>query len=339
MLGSTTATRGSRRAARARPGSLAAVAILLAVAALIGGVLWPAPAGAAAAPAGAAPAVGVVTPGQIPNPATWLLEHIFVNPFRSSAKKTISSALKSSETALQTPDVSTQPRVREIWLSLLVISDSLLLLLLVIGAIMVIANNWTYLEAKVLIPRALLAALAVNLSLILLGQGIGLSNDLVRGFLQVDPNSLSQTTDRLMSSGVVAPLVLALLMIGALFLLVSSLVRIVMVVLLGVGGPILQVFGILPQTEIVARAWWRAAAAVLVAPAAQALLLTIGVKVLFPDHTALGAVGSAGSGSLVDLIMVVVIIGLMAWAPMWMVKRALSPPPRKNRLVIVGRTA
>jgi hypothetical protein len=190
-------------------------------------------------------------------------------------------------------------------------------------------------EAKALAPRALFAALAVNLSLLFLGQGIGISNELVKGFLQVDPNSLSATTDRLLKSGAVAPLVVALLLIGALFLLIASLIRVVFVILLGIVGPILQVFGVLPQTDNWARAWWRAAAACLVAPAAQALLLTIGVKVLFPDHSALGVAGaSSASGPLTDLILVIVIIVLMAWAPLWMVKRAISVPERSRTLKV-----
>lgn len=287
----------------------------------------------AVAPAEAAPVVpsrapaAAVTPAQIPNPANWLLQHLFANPFKSSVKKTISSALKSAEVAFQTPDVSTQPRIREVWQSLLILSDSLLLLLFVVGAIMVVAGDWTYLEAKQLAPRAIAAAVAVNLSLLLLGQGIGISNELVKGFLQVDPNSLSITTDRLVQSGAVAPLVLALLLIGALFLLLANLVRVVMVVLLGIGGPILQVFGVLPQTDNIARGWWRAAAACLVAPAVQALLLTVGVKVFFSDGgTTLGAAAAshAGSGTLVDLILVLVIIGLMAWIPLWMLKTAIG---------------
>jgi hypothetical protein len=280
---------------------------------------------AEAAPAG--PAHAAAAPSQVPNPADWFLQHLFTNPFKSSAKKTISNALKSAEVAFQTPDVSTQPRIREIWQSLLIISDSLLLLLLVIGAIMVVAGDWTYLEAKELAPRALVAGLSVNLSLLLLGQGIGISNELVKGFLQVDPNSLSVTTDRLVQSGAVAPIVLALLLLGALFLLLSNLIRVVIVVLLGIGGPILMVFGVLPQTDGVARGWWRAAAACLIAPAVQALLLTVGVKVFFSDGgTALGTAAAAHSGSstMVDLVLVLVIIALMAWIPLWMLKTAVG---------------
>ena len=275
----------------------------------------------------AAPVHAAAAPSQVPNPADWLFGHLFANPFKSSVKKTISNALKSAEVAFQTPDVSTQPRIREIWQSLLIISDSLLLLLLVIGAIMVIAGDWTYLEAKELAPRALIAGLSVNLSLLLLGWGIGISNELVKGFLQVDPNSLSVTTDRLVQSGTVASIVLSLLLIGALFLLLSNLIRIVIVVLLGIGGPILQVFGVLPQTDGIARGWWRAAAAVLIAPAVQALLLTIGVKVFFSDGgTTLGTAAAAhgGGGTMVDLVLVLVIITLMAVIPLWMLKTAVG---------------
>src|SRR5439155_979129 len=126
---------------------------------------------------------------------------------------------------------------------------------------------------KELAPRAVIAAIGVNLSLFLLGQGIVISNELVKGFLQVDPNSLSITTDRLVQSGTVAPIVLSLLLIGALFLLLSNLIRVVIVVLLGIGGPIMQVFGVLPQTDGVARGWWRATAACLIAPAFAVIAL------------------------------------------------------------------
>jgi hypothetical protein len=318
------ASKTSRNQSRVR-----ALGVGLLVAVVVPLVLTTAGARAEAAPAHAAAAAASVAagPSQVPNPTDWLLQHLFTNPFKSSAKKTISNALQSAEVAFQTPDVSTQPRVREIWQSLLIVSDSLLLLLLVIGAIMVVAGDWTYLEAKELAPRALFAAVGVNLSLFLLGQGIVISNELVKGFLQVDPNSLSITTDKLVQSGTVAPIVLSLLLVGALFLLLSNLIRVVIVVLLGIGGPIMQVFGVLPQTDAVARGWWRATAACLIAPAVQALLLTIGVKIFFSDGgTALGAAAQAksGNGTLVDVVLVLVIITLMAWIPLWMLKTAVG---------------
>jgi hypothetical protein len=192
---------------------------------------------------------------------------------------------------------------------------------------MVIAGDWTYLEAKELAPRALLAGLSVNLSLLLLGQGIAISNELVKGFLQVDPNSLSAMADKLVQSPGLAPIVLALLLLGALFLLFANLIRIVILVLLGIGAPIMQVFGVLPQTDGVARGWWRAAAACLIAPAVQALLLTVGFKVFFSDGgTALGAAAQAhgGGSSMVDIILILVIIILMAWIPLWKLKTAVG---------------
>ena len=279
---------------------------------------------------GAAPAAATTAPAavsaQVPNPADWLLSHVFANPIKSSAKKTIAGALQESQAAFLTPDVSTQSRVHELWVSMLVLADSLLLLLLVVGGVMIIAGDWTYVEAKELAPRALVAALGANLSLFMLGYGIGISNELVHGFLQVDPNSLSITAERLIGSAVVSPLIIALLLVGALFLLISNLVRIIVVILLGVGGPLLQVFGVLPQTDGLARGWWRAMGAVLLGPAVQALLLTIGFKIFFSgDQSALGiASAHPGSGSMTDLIVVVVIILLMAWIPLWMLRAAIG---------------
>jgi hypothetical protein len=297
---------------------LGLVALVLTAVVVLGVVLG------AAVPAGAGP-VHVTAPAQVPNPANWLLQQVFANPFKSSAKKTIAAALQDSEAAFLTPDVSTQTRVHDIWVSMLVVADSLLLMLLVVGGVMIVAGDWTYLEAKEIAPRAVIAGLGANLSLLLLGQGIAISNELVHGFLQVDPNSLSITAERLLGTAAVAPLVVALLMVGALFLLVSNIVRIIVVILLGVGGPVLQVFGVLPVTDGIARGWWRAGLAVLLAPAVQALLLTVGFKIFFSGGSTTVIPGAhPGSGSLTDLVVILVIIVLMAMTPLWMLRTAIG---------------
>jgi hypothetical protein len=285
--------------------------------------------GLAVLPADAGPARPATVAAQVPNPADYLFQHLFANPFKSSVRKTISEALNQATIAFSTPDVSADPRTHSIWLTLLVVADSALLLLLVVGAVMVVAGDWTYLEAKELAPRALIAAMSVNLSLALLGWGIGISNQLVSGFLQVDPNSLTITTDRVLKGTAIAPIVLALMMVGALALLIAGIIRIVAIILLGIGGPLMAVFGVLPQTDQISRAWWRMATACLVAPAVQALLLTIAVKVFFGGGPSI--TGQATSPGLTDMVMLVVVVALEAYIPLWMLKVAFGVNHRHLR--------
>ena len=304
-----------------RPAPVALAAVLLSVLMLF---VLPADAAPSRPPAAAT--------AQIPNPANWLFGQVFANPFKKSIRSTVTAALNQASIAFETPDVSTDARTRDIWTMLLLISDSLLLLLLVVGAVMVVAGDWTYLEAKELAPRALIAGLSVNLSLLLLGQGIGISNLLAKGFLQVDPNSLTITFDRIAAGVVISPSVMALILIGALGLLLANIVRITAVVLLGIGGPILHVFGVLPQTDGIARGWWRAATACLLAPVVQSLLLTIAVKVFF--GTGPSFVGHSDRLGMADMALLIVIVVLMAATPIWMLKTAFNLNHRHMRSAV-----
>jgi len=312
-----------------RPAPVALAAVLLSVLMLVGLFVLPADAAPGRPPAAAT--------AQIPNPVDWLFGQVFANPFKKSIRSTVTAALNQASIAFETPDVSTDARTRDIWTMLLLISDSLLLFLLVVGAIMVVAGDWTYLEAKELAPRALIAALSVNLSLLLLGQGIGISNLLAKGFLQVDPNSLTITFDRIAAGVVISPIVMALILLGALGLLLANIVRITAVVLLGIGGPILHVFGVLPQTDGIARGWWRAATACLLAPVVQSLLLTIAVKVFF--GTGPSFVGHSDRLGMADMALLIVVVALMAYTPIWMLKTALNLNHRHMRGLVRGAGA
>lgn len=282
----------------------------------------PAPALAAlrASPAGA-PAQPEL---QIPNPFNLLFQNLVGNPFKAGAQKTLKTAMDASEASFLTPALDQQSRVVQIWTTLLEIADALLLLLIIVGAVMVVIGDWTYLEAKALAPRVVVAGVAMNLSLPIMGQAIGWSNDLVKGFLSFGDVSLTPAVGNAFAAAQ-TPIVLALLVLVALFLLLANMIRLVVVLTLTVGAPLLHVFGVLPATDGIARAWWRAMAACLIAPAVQSLLLVLAVWIASSDASPFRSVfNNPLWSSLVDSTMVLVLVALMAISPLWMLKRALG---------------
>jgi hypothetical protein len=302
-------------------------AAFLAAAALL--LTHPPPAGAAGAPAGAPAGGHPAEPGlSVPNPFDWLFENMIGNPFRSDSEKTLKTALDASEASFLTPSLDSEPRVAQLWQLLLEIADSVLLLLVVIGAVMVVAGDWTYLEAKALAPRVVVAGVVMNLSLVIIGLGISWSNDLVKGFSSFGDSSLSPAVDHVVSS-VRTPIVLALLLIAVLFLLLANLIRLVVMLVLAVGAPLMNVFGVLPATDGIARAWWRAMAACLIAPAVESLLLVLGVWIAASGGSPFASVfGNPVWSGLVDSSLLIVIVALMAISPLWMLKHALGDSHR-----------
>jgi hypothetical protein len=278
---------------------------------------------APAAAGASAPSLGV------PNPWQWLFQNFVTNPFKVETRATMKVVLDAAQAAFLTPPLTKEPRVQELWQLLLEIADSLLLLLIVVGAAMVVAGDFTYLEAKTLAPRVIVAGVAMNLSLVIVGQAISWSNALVNGFLSLGQSSLGPAINRVAGEAA-APILLALLLIALLLLLLANLIRLVVILVVTVGAPLLHVFGVLPATDGIARMWWRALAACLIAPVVQALLLVIGVWVTSSAGSPFQVVfDNPAWASLVDATMLLVIVVLMALSPMWMFKHALGSGHRQ----------
>ena len=264
----------------------------------------------------------------VAGPSDWLWGPLIGERAREKATTAIRSMLQAAEAAFMTPNVTQLDRVKELWGVLATIGNSLLLLLVVVGAVMVVAGDWSYLEAKELAPRLLLAGIGMNLSLLVLAEAIGASNLVVRGMLAIQPDSLSVSAERLLQAA--NPVVLVLLLAGALLLVVTNLLRVLVVIFLAVSAPLLHAFGVLPATEGVALGWWRAVGVVLSAPCIQALLLVIGVWI-FVSGSGTPLVPVLDGSGLVDGIMFTIVVALMGIAPIVMFARLLGRSTRHVR--------
>lgn len=226
-----------------------------------------------------------------------------------------------------TPRIDQNPRVRELWRFSAVIADALLLLMVLTGSGMVMGGSEldVQLTAKELIPRALVAVLTVNLSLVVAGEAISLSNSLSQGILgaSLDPATVTRRMSEQLVGGLLNPflvlIALAILVVG-LLVIVAYVIRIAVVVVLLSAAPLLLVTHALPQTEGLARRWWRVLAAVLAAPIAQSFLLAAAVQVFLSGE---GVTGLPGGG-LIDLLVIGCLLYLLFRIPLKALDVALS---------------
>src|SRR6266540_1838509 len=203
-------------------------------------------------------------------------------------------------TILATPDLTAAgSRVRELWLVSAGIANTCFVLLIVAGGVLVMSHETiqTSYSVKEIAPRLLVASVAANLSLFLAGQAIPLANALARALLDTgpDPDHVRATLKTL----ALAPLDTSS---GLLIFLA--------------GAPLALVCHALPAIEGLAHLWWRAFAGCLGIQVGQALVLGMAVRLFFEGDRA-RVLGLAGSGHLVDLIVVGCLLWMLLRIPAW----------------------
>jgi Conjugal transfer protein TrbL len=232
-------------------------------------------------------------------------------------------------TVFSTPPLADNDRIVQLWGVSLAIADSLLLLLFLVGAGLVTVGGGlgSQITAKELLPRLLLAAIAANVSLLLLRWLIELSNALSAAVLgaSLEPAEVARLMIRLLANAALQNPFLALLGLAAIVLavlvVIVYIIRVAVLVVLAAGAPLLLIGHTLPQTERWARAWWRATLALLVAPVAQSLLLAAAFRVLLTSDGVLGL--PIGSG-FIDILVVGTLLYFLFKVPFWMLHATFS---------------
>ena len=107
----------------------------------------------------------------------------------------------------------------------------------------------------------------------------------------------------------------------ALVLAITYVLRLMAVILLTAAAPLALACYALPQTAWAARWWWRAMTAVLVIPAAQALVLTAAVKVFFTTAW----VNTSISQYLLHMLITICLLYILMRIPFWIARPALTP--------------
>jgi hypothetical protein len=228
-------------------------------------------------------------------------------------------------TVLSTPNLAGQGRVGEIWLLTLGIADSLLVLFLLAAAALVLTHETlhTRYALKDALPRIVFAAIVANASLSISGQMIAFANALSGGFLAggVDPVQASAQLKQfvlaaLSGAGIFVILLGLAAAVLAVILLVLYIVRAALVLILVAAAPLLLLTHVLPQTDGLARLWWRGMTAALGVQVAQSLVLATAVRVFF-DSGGHAALGLSVSGSLIDLLVCICLFWILIRIPFW----------------------
>ena len=227
---------------------------------------------------------------------------------------------------LATPEVAGPGRVRELWTVSAGLANSLFVLLVLAGGVIVMAHETlqTRTSIKEVAPRIVLGFVTANTSLALAGAAIALANALSQALLGqgVDPARASQTILRLALAPLDAGGIFLILVSGVIAVLAVGLVgvwvvRVAMLIVLVAGAPLALATHALPQTEGLARLWWRAFAACLGVQVGQSLLLTSAVRIFF-DADGRRSLGLApGGGDLVDLLLVACLLWMLLRIPFW----------------------
>jgi hypothetical protein len=298
----------------------------------------------------ASPGGTVVQGGGSHGPAWWQfwdvsgqISNAIDSWFRSLVTDALNPMLELiGKTVLATPQVAGQGAVAQIWLISLGIADGLLVLFLLAAGALLMTNETLHSRyaLKDAIPRIVIAAVLANASLSLSGQLISFANALSSGFLAggVDPAQASLQLKGFIL-GAIANAGIFVILLGlvaaalAVVLLILYIVRATVVLILIAGAPLLLITHALPQTDGLARLWWRGMTAALGVQVAQALVLATAVRVFF-NAGGRGALGLSVTGSLIDLLVCLCLFWILIRIPFWAKDLAFS-----GRRTLVGQAA
>jgi len=170
------------------------------------------------------------------------------------------------ESLLSTPQVGGIGTVRSLWSGSLAIADTSYVLLVVVGGIMLMSYQTlqTSYAVKDIAPRLVVGFIAANLSLLLAGKAIQFADGISAALAGqgLDPHAAGQILRnviyRAVAEGSIFFILLAVFAVVLVVVLtVIYVARLMLTVLLIAMAPLALACHALPQTEGVARWWWR----------------------------------------------------------------------------------
>jgi hypothetical protein len=240
----------------------------------------------------------------------------------------------ASQLLFQTPPFDSIPEVSRTWAVVRDLTDGLFVIALLVAGVMVMASGTfeSRYSAKALIPRVVLAAIAANVSLSLSGALIKLDNALISGVVGPDPGTTTfdqlasmvqgpHISDQVVGSLVgLAAAVLAILLVGL------YIGRDIVLVVATVLSPLALATYALPQTEEIARIWWRVFSALLFIQVIEAILVELGLQLLHHTDWLGGPTSDLVSG-LVLITLLFLLFKLPFAAYRWAFRHPISQSP------------
>ncbi|WP_435106689.1 hypothetical protein [Nocardiopsis synnemataformans] len=250
--------------------------------------------------------------------------------------------------AFHTPEPT--PGVTGVWEGVSAAVNTAYALLILAAGLVIMAHHSLQAQygAREVLPRLVVGFVASNLSLVVVRLMSDWSSELAWAFA-ADGVSAERAA-RALSERVgpflleATAFVVLLLLVLVVLLVVWSLVeivRIVIVILLTVGAPLMLMFHALPQTNRIAELWWRAMTAVCVIPIAQALAFVALMRVFFEGDTQVlfgAAQILSGDANLFDLFLLLVLVYVQIRIPFWTYRAVLSGQRGRSPVVSVAKS-
>ncbi|MFD7169126.1 hypothetical protein [Streptomyces violascens] len=203
-------------------------------------------------------------------------------------------------TLLSTPEVTEQADIKRLWTGSLGITGGIYVLFVTAGGLTVMAHETlqSRYALKQIAPRLLIGIIAAAISLTVTGKAISLANALSYALMGTDASDagkglIERVIPFALFGGHGMALYVLLTAILTIFLilavLVGYIVRIAVIAVIAVAGPLALSCHAHPVTDPVARMWWRALAGCLTIQVAQSVTLIVALKLFFaPGATLLG---------------------------------------------------
>lgn len=247
------------------------------------------------------------------------------------------------ELLFTTPAFDQIPEVEQLWSLVRNIADALFVFALIAAGVLVMTSGSfdSRYAAKVLVPRVALAAAVANASLAITGGLIRLENAIVAGLLGTEPAAAAANQLAAMLGGHPANQVVGIVVglaaaVLALFLVALAIGRDLVLLVATVLAPLALASYALPQTEELARLWWRIYGALLFVQVVQAVLVAVGLELLRHTDWLGGPISDLTSGLLL-LTLLYLLFRLPFAAYEWAFRQPLSQSAPARVVVVAAR--
>jgi len=246
---------------------------------------------------------------------------------------------------LRTPDVTVLPQVQALTgRSILIVDTVFVLVFVAAGALTMSAggDERARYGVKDLLPRCVVGFVAAHFSQLIAGKFIELANALTAAL--TDPSTgadgglagiktqMDASRDQL--GGLLFIVCGAIIVMLLAATAISMIVRFAVALVLTTIAPIALAMHALPQTDPLARMWWRAYLGVLAVPVAQGTFVAAGQWMLLDTNHMLPLLGlPVEPGGVINLFVVMVLLWTAVKVPGWMRQLVTAPGARNTNVV------
>ncbi|WP_395108348.1 hypothetical protein [Actinomadura sp. SCN-SB] len=280
---------------------------------------------------------------------TCRVEHAVNGWFKSLVTSAINPVFDMLGTSLlATPRLDQMPRVSGLWNGSLVIANTVFVLFVLAGGLILMGHQsvQTSYTVKDIAPRLVIGVVLANISLLLVGHAIELANGLSAALLGqgVNPDQVADQFKKIIvhainpgDVGIFIVLVVIWAVLLAVILTFVYVIRVMLTILLIAAAPLALMCHALPQTEPLAKLWWRAFAGVLAIQVAQALVFITAMKVVLTTDMVTWF-GVRTPGDQIDLWIAMCLLYILVRIPSWISRQVWQGGLSRSPLVRAGKT-